>query len=78
MTQMHLLKEALRFLSKRTGVPYGELSNHMMVIGDVTRQMEMYGSIYGEPTALDYDFPRYNWDNTLNLISEIWHEDKEG
>ena len=76
MTQLNLLTEALKWLSKQTGVPYKELSNHMMVISDVARVLERYGTVYGEPTETDYKFVNKNWEEVYNLISEVWHEDK--
>jgi hypothetical protein len=76
MTQLDLLTEALKWLSKQTGVPYEELSNHMIVIGDVATSIDKYGSIYGEPTEGDRNFQTYDWSGVYNLISEIWHEDK--
>ena len=75
-TQLDLLTDTLSWLSKQTGVPYEELSNHMLVIGDVARTLDKYGSIYGEPTENDYDFHTYDWEDVYNLISQIWHEDK--
>jgi hypothetical protein len=75
-TQLDLVMDALKWLSKQTGVPYEELSNHMMVIGDVVRVLEAYGSIAGEPTLYDYNFDKRPWDGVYELISQIWHEDK--
>lgn len=74
VTQLDLLIDATKWLSKQTGVPAKELQNHMLVIGDVARTLDKYGSIYGEPTESDYDFHSYNWDDVFNLISQIWHE----
>lgn len=76
LTQLDLLVSAIKWLSTRTGVPFDQLSNHMMVISDTARVLERYGSIYGEPTEFDYDFNRKDWDGVYELISEIWHEDK--
>ena len=75
-TQLDLVMDALKWLSKQTGVPYEELSNHMIVIGDVVRVLERSGSISGEPTDYDYDFSANDWEDVYNLISQIWHEDK--
>ena len=75
-TQLDLLTDALEWLSARTGVPLENLSNHMMVIRDVAGVLERYGSIAGEPAEFDYDFQSKDWDPVLELISEIWHEDK--
>jgi len=74
-TQLDLLTDALKWLSKQTGVPFEQISNHMMVISDVARALEPYGSIFGEPLLSDYDFQKYDWEKIYNLISEIWHED---
>jgi len=74
-TQLDLLTDALKWLGKQTGVPFEQLSNHMMVISDVARALEHYGSIFGEPLLSDYDFQKYDWEKIYNLISEIWHED---
>ena len=76
-TQMGLLTETLKFLSLQTGVPFGDLSNHMIVIGDVARAIDMYGSIYGTPTESDFDFLKYDFEGVYELISQIWHEDTE-
>lgn len=74
VTQLDLLADALKWLGKRTGVPFEQLSNHMLVIGDAARVLDKYGSIYGEPTEADYEFQGYDWDDVLSLISSIWHE----
>jgi len=74
-TQLDLLTDALKWLSKRTGVPFEDISNHMIVIGDVAHALDKYGSIYGEPLVSDFDFLGYDWDSVLNGISQIWHED---
>lgn len=76
-TQLDLVMDALKWLSKQTGVPYEELSNHMMVIGDVVRVLEAYGSVAGEPTSYDYGFEKRPWDGVYELISQIWHEDTD-
>jgi len=76
VTQLDLLVDALKWLSTRTGVPYEQLSNHMMVISDVARVLESYGSIAGAPHASDYMFQTRRWDGVYDLISQIWHEDK--
>lgn len=72
VTQLDLLTDAIKWLSEQTGVPFENLSNHMMVLGNVTRAIEQRGSNYGEPTEFDYDFEKYDWDDTYLLISEIW------
>lgn len=73
-TQFDVLVEAMKWLSKRTNVPLEQLSNHMLVISDVARVLERYGSVYGEPTEYDYRFPKMDWEAVYELISEIWHE----
>lgn len=75
VTQLDLLVDALEWLSQRTNVSVEELKNHMLVIGDVARTIDKYGSIYGEPNESDYEFGKYDWDQVLDLISQIWHED---
>lgn len=74
VTQLDLLVDAMEWLSQRTNVPVAELTNHMLVIGDVARAIDKHGSNYGEPTESDYDFSKYDWDSVLDLISQIWHE----
>jgi hypothetical protein len=74
-TQYGLLGYALEWLSSRTGISAEYLANHMMVISDVARAIEKYGSIYGTPTESDFDFLKYDFDGVYELISQIWHED---
>ena len=76
VTQLDLLTDALKWLSKQTNVPFEQLSNHMMIVSDVARVLERYGTVYGEPTEFDYEFTHKDWDAVYELISEIWHEDK--
>lgn len=73
-TQLDKLVDALKWLSERTNVPFEDLSNHLILIGDVARTLDKYGSIVGEPRVEDFDFFNYNWDDVFELISEIWHE----
>ena len=73
-TQLDLLGDALQWLSKQTGVPFEQLSNHMIVIGDVAHALDRHGSIAGEPTESDYEFLKYDWETVYETISQIWHE----
>lgn len=75
VTQLDLLVDALEWLSQHTTVPVEELKNHMLVIGDVAHTLDKCGSIYGEPHELDYEFDKYDWDQVLDLITQIWFQD---
>ena len=72
MTQMNLLKQAVRYLAKETGAPYGLVANHMLVISDTARVLERYGTVYGEPSVADQNFENYDWSEVKELIKEIW------
>lgn len=74
LTQLDLLVSAIKWLSTQTGVPFEQLSNHMMVISDTARVLERYGTVSGEPTDSDYNFVKKDWGGVYGLISEIWHE----
>jgi hypothetical protein len=73
-TQMHLLDEAIRWVAKATAVPYENLIDHMIVIGDVARTLDKFGKNYGEPYATDYHFENYNWDDVFEMVLSIWGE----